>query len=136
MAHKPPVPLDSWALEQLVGFFLRESAGELSRSVKFVKLISTAVAAYGPHLALHKSALRRALAETKTFMTKATLQKVDVRTRAMPQRESRESGRMSYRDYVELSSIDEYRKFKSLPPIRAEEIESVDLDEILRRLAQ
>ena len=67
---------------------------------------------------------------------KATLQKVDVRTRAMPQRESRESGRMSYRDYVELSSIDEYRKFKSLPPIRAEEIESVDLDEILRRLAQ
>lgn len=67
---------------------------------------------------------------------KATLQKADVRARAVPPRESLDSGRMSYRDYVELSSIDEYQKFKSLPPIRAEEIASVDLDEILRRLAQ
>ena len=38
---------------------------------------------------------------------------------------------MSYRDYVELSSIDEYKKFKSLPPIDAKEIDSLDVDELL-----
>jgi hypothetical protein len=67
---------------------------------------------------------------------KATLQKVDGRARVTQPRASLDPSRMSYRDYVELSSIDEYRKFKSLPPIRAEEIADVDLDEILRRLAQ
>lgn len=67
---------------------------------------------------------------------KATLQKVDGRSRAVQPRTQVDPDRMSYRDYVELSSIDEYRKFKSLPPIRAEEIADADLDEILRRLAQ
>src|SRR5690606_38217773 len=43
--------------------------------------------------------------------------------------------RMGYRDYVELSSIDEYRKFKTLPPIRPDDIRSADLDDLVRRLA-
>ena len=44
--------------------------------------------------------------------------------------------RMSYRDYVELSSIDEYRKFKSLPPISSGELDALDLDELVRKLAE
>lgn len=43
--------------------------------------------------------------------------------------------RMSYRDYVELSSIDEYRKFKMLPPISNTELASTDVDELLRKLS-
>ncbi|MFO1054116.1 MAG: hypothetical protein U1F36_18010 [Planctomycetota bacterium] len=42
--------------------------------------------------------------------------------------------RMSYRDYVELSSIEEYRKFKSLPPITSKEISQTDIDALLRQL--
>ena len=38
---------------------------------------------------------------------------------------------MTYRDYVELSSIDEYQKFKSLPPIKPEEIETTDIDRLI-----
>jgi hypothetical protein len=41
---------------------------------------------------------------------------------------------MSYRDYVELSSIDEYQKFKNLPPIDSTEIATTDIDDVLRRL--
>ncbi len=43
--------------------------------------------------------------------------------------------RMTYRDYVELSSIDEYNKFKKLPPISTADIGSTDLDELISRLA-
>lgn len=42
--------------------------------------------------------------------------------------------RMSYRDYVELSSIDEYRKFKALPPISHHELSGTDLDDLFRKL--
>ena len=41
---------------------------------------------------------------------------------------------MTYRDYVELSSIDEYQKFKTLPPIKPEEIESTDVDALIGKL--
>jgi hypothetical protein len=41
---------------------------------------------------------------------------------------------MSYRDYVELSSIEEYQKFKALPPIRSEELERIDIDQLVRKL--
>lgn len=43
-------------------------------------------------------------------------------------------GRMSYRDYVELSSIDEYQKFKALPPIEKGDINTVDMDDLMRKL--
>lgn len=50
--------------------------------------------------------------------------------------DSRFEGRrqMTARDYVELSSIDEYRKFRSMEPISAEDLRSVDLDDLARRL--
>lgn len=41
---------------------------------------------------------------------------------------------MSYRDYVEFSSIDEFRKFKDRPAIKADELKSVDMDELARKL--
>jgi len=51
-------------------------------------------------------------------------------------REHAEAGpnRMTYRDYVELSSIDEYRKFRSLPPIAREQLDILDVEDLIRRL--
>jgi hypothetical protein len=42
--------------------------------------------------------------------------------------------RMTYRDYVELSSINEYRKFKSMAPISPAEISAIDLNELANKL--
>jgi hypothetical protein len=42
--------------------------------------------------------------------------------------------RMTYRDYVELSSIDEYRKFRTLPPIEREHLDALDVEDLIRRL--
>ncbi|MBM4060649.1 MAG: hypothetical protein FJ265_06080 [Planctomycetes bacterium] len=42
---------------------------------------------------------------------------------------------MTARDYVELTSIDEYRKFKRMAPITKEELGGIDFDELTRRLA-
>lgn len=44
--------------------------------------------------------------------------------------------KMSARDYVELSSIDEYRKFKKLPPIAKNDLQTIDFDELTRRLSE
>lgn len=41
---------------------------------------------------------------------------------------------MSARDYVELSSIDEYRKFRKMAPIARDEIANLDFDDLARRL--
>ena len=48
---------------------------------------------------------------------------------------STEAEKMSYRDYVEFSSIDEYRKFKVLPPIDKKDVSITDLDELVRKLS-
>ena len=42
--------------------------------------------------------------------------------------------RMTYRDYIELSSINEYRKFKAMAPISSDEILTTDLDDLVNRL--
>lgn len=42
---------------------------------------------------------------------------------------------MSARDYVELSSIEEYRKFKSLPPIQHSDLETLDIEDLVRKLS-
>ena len=47
---------------------------------------------------------------------------------------NRSRAAMSYRDYVELSSIEEYKRFKSLPPIKSDEITETDLDDLLKKL--
>ena len=52
--------------------------------------------------------------------------------KAQPQ--PQQKGSMSYRDYVELSSIEEYQKFKKLPPIDAKELEGADIDDLLNKL--
>jgi len=46
----------------------------------------------------------------------------------------RADNRMSYRDYVELSSFEEYRKFRDLPAISAGDIETCDLDKLAAKL--
>lgn len=43
---------------------------------------------------------------------------------------------MTARDYVELSSIEEYRKFRGMSPIGKSDIESLDFDELARRLSE
>ena len=45
-----------------------------------------------------------------------------------------ESKAMTARDYVELTSIDEYRKFRTMQPISREELGTIDFDELARRL--
>ncbi len=42
--------------------------------------------------------------------------------------------KMTFRDYVELSSIQEYKKFKKMPPIQPKDVLKVDLDELIRKL--
>ena len=43
---------------------------------------------------------------------------------------------MTARDYVELTSIEEYRKFRTMTPITQEELEQIDFDELSRRLTE
>jgi len=43
---------------------------------------------------------------------------------------------MTARDYVELSSIDEYRKFRSMDPIAPEDLRGIDFDDLARRLTE
>ncbi len=43
---------------------------------------------------------------------------------------------MSARDYVELTSIDEYRKFRRMEPITKDELATIDFDELARRLTE
>lgn len=63
---------------------------------------------------------------------KQTLEKTGS-TKAVATREH-DRNKMTARDYVELSSIDEYRKFKKMTPIQRNELDVVDFDELARRL--
>lgn len=63
---------------------------------------------------------------------KQTLEKTGG-TKTLATRET-ERSRMTARDYVELSSIDEYRKFKKMTPIQRAELDVVDFDDLARRL--
>ena len=50
----------------------------------------------------------------------------------------RKGGRqlMTARDYVELTSIEEYRKFRTMPPITKNDLGTIDFDELARRLSE
>lgn len=50
------------------------------------------------------------------------------------QRRDADGKLMTARDYVELTSIEEYRKFRSMKPITQDELETIDFDELSRRL--
>jgi hypothetical protein len=41
---------------------------------------------------------------------------------------------MTFRDYVELSSLEEFRRFRRLPPVRLEDVRTVNLETLLQRL--
>ncbi len=47
-----------------------------------------------------------------------------------------EPGRMSWREYLELASVEEYRRLQDRGPITRDEVENVDLDELCRRLSE
>jgi hypothetical protein len=52
-----------------------------------------------------------------------------------PARRTLSSGeKMTYRDYIELTSIAEYQKFKTMAPIDPEELHSLDLEGLISRL--
>lgn len=64
---------------------------------------------------------------------KQTLDKTAVPGKPLVAR-SGEKPRMTARDYVELTSIDEYRKFKRMAPIARDDVKTVDFDDLARRL--
>ena len=66
---------------------------------------------------------------------KQTLDRTGTKNKAIDAR-SDERKQMTARDYVELSSIDEYRKFRTMEPITSSELRGIDLDDLARRLAE
>jgi len=65
---------------------------------------------------------------------KQTLEKTNSSSgRELAPREG-DRAKMTARDYVELSSIDEYRKFKRMEPIQKDDLGTIDIDELARRL--
>jgi hypothetical protein len=63
---------------------------------------------------------------------KQTLDKT--KSNKQTQRRDGDSKLMTARDYVELTSIEEYRKFRNMKPITNEEVSEIDFDELSRRL--
>ena len=63
---------------------------------------------------------------------KQTLDKASAPTPSPAKAETKAT--MTARDYVELSSIDEYRKFRTMEPITREQLSEVDLEELARKL--
>ena len=64
---------------------------------------------------------------------KQTLERTGPGTKAVTAKNT-EKAQMTARDYIELSSIDEYRKFRKMAPISKDELGSIDFDELARRL--
>lgn len=60
------------------------------------------------------------------------------RTQANKQtaRQATKNQDMTARDYVELTSIEEYRKFRNMAPITKNELDTIDFDELSRRLSE
>ena len=65
---------------------------------------------------------------------KQTLEKTSSAKTVSAARET-DASKMTARDYVELSSIDEYRKFKKMTPIQNTDLQAIDFDDLARRLA-
>ena len=65
---------------------------------------------------------------------KQTLDKTQQNKQTM--RRDRDGKLMTARDYVELTSIEEYRKFRGMKPITPEDVEAIDFDELSRRLLE
>ena len=63
---------------------------------------------------------------------KQTLDKTQQNKQTMQR--TRDGKMMTARDYVELTSIEEYRKFRSMKPISQADVEAIDFEELSRRL--
>lgn len=62
-------------------------------------------------------------------------QGVNMADEKYPEREKPRSERkMTYRDYVEFSSLEEFHKFRDLPEISDDDVASCDINELLRKL--
>ncbi len=46
----------------------------------------------------------------------------------------RHDSKMSFREYVEFTSLEEYRKFREQPPLTDDEVRLCDLDALIRKL--
>ena len=57
-------------------------------------------------------------------------------SRAIATASAAERRKMTFRDYVELSSIDEYKKFKQLPPISSADVDGADIDRLISKLLE
>lgn len=64
---------------------------------------------------------------------KQTLDRTSPRTSQVSRQETNS---MTARDYVELTSIEEYRKFRKMEPIAKDELATIDFDELARRLTE
>lgn len=53
-----------------------------------------------------------------------------------PAQKSEERRSMTARDYVELTSIDEYRKFRKMEPIKRDDLSAIDFDDLAKRLTE
>ena len=51
-----------------------------------------------------------------------------------PRAARHDAEKMTYRDYVEFQSVEEYRKFKTLPPITGNDIKTADIENLIGRL--
>lgn len=65
---------------------------------------------------------------------KQTLDRTAGNAKSGAKRSDDSRANMSARDYVELTSIDEYRKFRQMTPIAKDDIAKIDFDELARRL--
>ncbi len=62
-------------------------------------------------------------------------QGVNMADEKYPEREKqRPERKMTYRDYVEFSSLEEFHKFRDLPEISDDDVASCDINELLRKL--
>src|SRR5262249_54373477 len=79
--------------------------------------------------------IRSNLENTLAICTRAKQSLEKSMTPSLPAPETRTATRdMTYRDYVELGSIEEYQKFKKMAPISNEDISHLDVDDLIRRL--
>lgn len=67
---------------------------------------------------------------------KQTLDRTSTATTAMASARADEKRSMTARDYVELTSIDEYRKFRRMEPITKADLGTIDFEELARRLTE
>lgn len=96
---------------------MRELAERFKNSSEIMRMIAKRI---GDAAEIH-NANRKRLEMASTPLREC----VEVKNSGMP---------FSYREYIEFSSADEFDRFRNCQPITAEEVESVDWDELAKGL--